>query len=371
MGEMSIAIYHRVMRHENFEAAATDLFILLQKTQLNEPNKPRVLYLDIDEHKNELGEFDEDMFELQKDFCLGFLMQFFTEMNLPLISVKNNKPQRNDIPDELEIFEKDEDKTISLQRLTIENYPNTEFIYEKDVYRYLLKVSAFLKSYNRWESYKPRDGSLNYDPLNILPVWYNYAKNLISELFSVFVSGNFLSARSITRTLIEYYIYINIFQNKKSDKLLSEWYIWSTLNKPKGNTEKIKNTYRELLEPHCKICGKAFEEQWEFYQEPKGMYVWLKDVFGERRLSTKVLCEFINEPNVYKDYQATSAFVHGQDIESKLTPFTFYGSIIIAFYVMMTYIIKTICLFPIHEERLQQIEELKCELTELFEKYRE
>lgn len=71
MEEKSITIYHRVMRHENFDAAATDLFVLLQRAQITNPNKPRILYLDIDEHRNESGAFDEDMFELQKDFCLG------------------------------------------------------------------------------------------------------------------------------------------------------------------------------------------------------------------------------------------------------------------------------------------------------------
>lgn len=369
MEVQNMLIYHRVMRHEDFEAAATALFMLLQQTQLNNPNKPRVLCLDIDEHRNECGDFDRDMFELQKDFCLGFLMKFFTEMHLPLISVKNDKPQCNDIPDELEIFEDIEDEGYSLQKLTIENYENTEFIYEKDVYAYLLKFSSFIKKYNKWGSYKLSDYASSYDPLNVFALWHRHAKDLISEVFSIFVSGNFLSARSVTRTLIEAYIYIKILKKEKSTKLLSEWYIWSALNKLKENTPEIKDKYKCLLESHCNLCGKDFDAVWEFYSKPRGMNVWLNDVIKKTKISTRILCEYINEPDVYKDYQSTSSFVHGQDIMAKMTPFTFYDSICTAFYVMMSYIFKTICLFPIHEKNLEQLEELKKELDVLYKKY--
>lgn len=369
MEEKSIAIRHRVMRHEGFEDAATDLFILLQQAQRNNPNKPRVLYLQIDEHRNEHGAFDRDMFELQKDFCLGFLMKFFTGMHLPLISAKNDKPQCNDIPDELEIFKDKESENLSLQKLIIENYPNTEFIYEKDVYAYLLKASSFIKKYNSWENYQSPDDASSYDPFNIFPVWQRHVKDLISELFSIFVSGNLLSARSVTRTLIEAYIYLKIFKKEKSARLLSEWYIWSTLNNLNESTPEIKERCRDLLEPHCKICNKEFEEAWEFYSKPRGMNVWLKDVIKKDKINTRILCEYINEPDIYKDYQATSSFVHGQDIAAKLSPFTFYNSICSAFYVMMSYIFKTIRLFSIREERLRQSEALECELEELYKKY--
>ena len=72
MGQNKIVLYHRVMRRENFEKAATDIFNLLKSAQTKSPNVARILYVDIDGHKNDQGGYDNDMFELQKDFGLGF-----------------------------------------------------------------------------------------------------------------------------------------------------------------------------------------------------------------------------------------------------------------------------------------------------------
>ena len=44
------------------------------------------------------------MFELQKDFLLGFLMPFLAELHTPLIHVENRKAQRTDLPEELHIY---------------------------------------------------------------------------------------------------------------------------------------------------------------------------------------------------------------------------------------------------------------------------
>jgi len=43
------------------------------------------------------------MLELQKEFGLGFLLPYFTEVHFPLCSVTNTKEQNNDIPMEEEI----------------------------------------------------------------------------------------------------------------------------------------------------------------------------------------------------------------------------------------------------------------------------
>ncbi|MED4954761.1 HNH endonuclease [Paenibacillus macerans] len=102
--EKGIAIYHLVYEHEDFETTATILVKLLQKVQKDSPNHKRYLYIDIEGHKNNSGGYDHDMFELQKDFALGFLLQFFTRIHMPLISVENNKLQRNDVPEEFEIY---------------------------------------------------------------------------------------------------------------------------------------------------------------------------------------------------------------------------------------------------------------------------
>ena len=52
MDQAGVALYHRVMRWENFEKAAKDLVSLVYAAEKKEPGKPRTLYLDIDGHRN-------------------------------------------------------------------------------------------------------------------------------------------------------------------------------------------------------------------------------------------------------------------------------------------------------------------------------
>lgn len=125
-----VAIYHRVMRRENFETAAKDLVRLFADTQKMKPDQPRELYLDIDGHRNEAGGFDADMLEQQKEFGIGFLLQYFTELHFPLGTIVNQGEQNNDVPDKFEIFHAEESRDDSLNKLYLENYANTEFMSE-------------------------------------------------------------------------------------------------------------------------------------------------------------------------------------------------------------------------------------------------
>ena len=145
--EDKIILYHRVMRRENFEKATRDLFDLLKTAQVKSPNIDRILYVDIDGHKNSKGGFDHDMFELQQDFGIGFLGKFFSEVHFPLINFINPNPQCNNIPAGLSIFSPESQHNNQLNNLYIENYSNTEFISEPDVYNYLQKVHNFLIEY--------------------------------------------------------------------------------------------------------------------------------------------------------------------------------------------------------------------------------
>lgn len=97
-GKSAVAIYHVVYGNEGFQQAARVLFELVQRAQQLEPDKNRNLYLDIEGHRNTKGGFDADMLELQKEFLVGFLAPFLSEIHSPLISLKNSKPQNNDIP---------------------------------------------------------------------------------------------------------------------------------------------------------------------------------------------------------------------------------------------------------------------------------
>ena len=102
--DKAIAIYHNIFDYEGFEESAQILFGLVRKAQENSPNQRRILYLDIEGHKNKKGGFDADMFELQRHFILGFLMPYLNKAYVPLLAVENTKMQKNDLPEELHII---------------------------------------------------------------------------------------------------------------------------------------------------------------------------------------------------------------------------------------------------------------------------
>lgn len=110
-GDNAVAIYHIVYRHEGFDEAAQALFKLVQEAQCVQPDKTRKLFLDIEGHRNSQGGFDADMLELQKEFLVGVLAPFLSEIQCPLVRAKNPKPQNNDVAPELIIQDKRTDET--------------------------------------------------------------------------------------------------------------------------------------------------------------------------------------------------------------------------------------------------------------------
>jgi len=91
----SIALYHIVFKDEDFKTAANHLYEIVKHAQAEGPNQGRVLFLDIEGHRNKKGGFDRDMFELQKEFIIGFLIQFLTEVHTPLYHLINPRLQNN------------------------------------------------------------------------------------------------------------------------------------------------------------------------------------------------------------------------------------------------------------------------------------
>ena len=83
------------------------------------------------------------------------------------------------------------------------------------------------------------------------------------------------------------------------------------------------------------------------------------------------MCEYIEESEIYKDYENASSFVRGQDITTKLGPFTFYISIYSKLYTMTEYIFKSIRLFEVEESLEERMQELEEELLVLGETYLE
>ena len=99
-----LVLYHCVYSKENFNDAAHALFDLVAYAHRTFPGAERHLFVDIEGHRMPNDAFDGDMFELQKDFLLGYLMHFLTEARVPLIHVRNPNSQQEDLPDELHIY---------------------------------------------------------------------------------------------------------------------------------------------------------------------------------------------------------------------------------------------------------------------------
>ena len=99
----TVSIYYVVAEDEDFEQAAQGVFSQLRECQERFPDWPRVLYLDVNGHLDQLGRFEPDFVELQQEFLIAALGRFFTALDMPLLSVLNPDPQHNDVPDRLEI----------------------------------------------------------------------------------------------------------------------------------------------------------------------------------------------------------------------------------------------------------------------------
>lgn len=367
MENKGIALYHRVMPRENFEKAAKDLFHLIQSAQIKFPNSSRLLYVDIDGHRNEAGGFDEDMLELQKEYGAGFLLKFCDEIHLPLISVKNKKGQCNDVPDKLDIFNANNNVDDTLHSLYMENYSNTEFQAEPQVFSFLKDVCEFLKEFNEAVYGVTFFSNEKIEDEPLLTTWQNHIMDLISELFNSFVQGNLLSASAMTRALIECYVYYSILLNEKNETLISEWFLCSLVNTAKRLDASRRHKVKKMVFDFCNECNLNGEEKWKQYIDKKAnANSWLKPIIPEENISFRKACEYLGDSNIYKDFQETSAFVHGQDFVTKMNPFVFYESIYHRMYMMMSYIFKMIEKLGADEAQQEQIEILKIKLALLY-----
>lgn len=100
----TVAVYHVVAEEDTFEEAAQALVTLLKEAQERFPDWPRVLYLDIYGHLDEQGRFEDDFVELQQEFLFACVAPFVTALETPLTGgLVNPEPQRNDVPDRLNI----------------------------------------------------------------------------------------------------------------------------------------------------------------------------------------------------------------------------------------------------------------------------
>ena len=104
----TVSLYHVVEAEDDFDDAAQDLFALLQEAQDRFPDWPRVLYLDVQGHLDDLGRFEPDFVELQQEFLIQAMGKFFTALALPLVNVVNPEPQQNELPGALRLKQPEE-----------------------------------------------------------------------------------------------------------------------------------------------------------------------------------------------------------------------------------------------------------------------
>lgn len=255
-----------------------------------------------------------------------------------------------------------------MEKLYIENVSNTEFVYEKDIYAYLMKLKRLLEKYNSFVDTKSENEK--YDPWGILHLWQLHMKDLSVELFNSFAEGNYLTAMAMTRTLMECYVFVKIMKMEENKELIFEWYLCGIIHKVMEDESCCAAQVKKAIKEFCDLNKLDYNEKWQYYAvENQNSNAWIKKILGNSLGGFSSLCQHINEKNIYKDYERACEFVHGQDITTKMTPFWLYENIFDVLYLVVTYILKSIRLFDIDGEIEEQIIEVESDLAILKEVY--
>lgn len=228
-------------------------------------------------------------------------------------------------------------------------------------------VSEFLREFKDCPGIIWKGEGEQQDALGLINNWSQYMRDLMIELFNSFVYGNLISVSAMTRTLIESYLYLRILLKENSGRLLGEWFLCSLLTGKKFEEEDRKKIY-DIMENICLKYGMDAEDCRTRFEKGREND-WLTEVIGKRRISIRDLCEYLGEDDVLRDYKSACSYVHAQDIVTKIMPFTFYSSIYHKLYMMMTYIFRTVSLYPVSDEQRKKMEALEAELIDLAEKY--
>ena len=249
-------------------------------------------------------------------------------------------------------------------KLYIENYSNTEFISESDVYNYLEAIHDFLVEYGDFDldCMIHEDGQIHAN--SHARMWKNHISELINELYNALVYGNLFSVAAMTRTLIECFVYYSILSKPGNEQLIHHWYICNMCC-----SRKIDDELRENIRKYCDVNQLDFTELWNTYSQDPRNKRWLRQIIPSGQLDFRAYCNYLGDAQIYEDYESACAFVHGQDITSKILPFTFCHSICYRFDMMMFYIFRTIRLFPLNGLLEVKLTVLEDDLVSLSEKY--
>ncbi|MNH49980.1 hypothetical protein D3C73_15800 [compost metagenome] len=108
----TIGLYHDMLVSENFDRCAQRIFSILRKAQKEFPGKKRVLYLDVQGHRNSAGGYDDDAYEIISHFALTFLGPYLSEIHTPLLHVRNPQKQNDDMPEQLNLVSTENQKPL-------------------------------------------------------------------------------------------------------------------------------------------------------------------------------------------------------------------------------------------------------------------
>ena len=93
------AVYYLVKDKETFEHAAQTIYGLTATAQRKQPNKERILVVEVEGNKNSAGGFNKDIHELLMHFLPDMMIKHVKELVSPFGRVLNSTPQVNDFPE--------------------------------------------------------------------------------------------------------------------------------------------------------------------------------------------------------------------------------------------------------------------------------
>ena len=229
---------------------------------------------------------------------MRFLLPFLTEVHFPLISDRNKNPQRNDVPERLEISHARNEKDHSLDAPYVENFSHTEYQSEATVYAYLKQVSDFLKRYQELDAEYALLPPEPYDPQNYLLQWRLHMRELINELFNMFVGGNLFSTAAMTRTLMECCVYGKVLKQEKSARLLEDWFLCGMIRSLPGQDGALRQAKLKTVYALCSAWNREPEETIRRFKKGNENE-WLVSVIpGKGRIYFSHVCEYLQETDL-------------------------------------------------------------------------
>ncbi|WP_237532731.1 hypothetical protein [Streptomyces sp. SID8352] len=98
-----LALYHDMAVYENFERCAPRIFAVIHKAQEVKPDAPRILYFDVQGHRNSQNGYDRDSWEMVRHFLPEIALPYLTELHTPMYIAKNPRRQDNKVPADMQI----------------------------------------------------------------------------------------------------------------------------------------------------------------------------------------------------------------------------------------------------------------------------